>query len=278
LLPLFGLADVLAGPDAFGPCHEPQPRIASVIAVLQGDNRRFAMRVDQVLDTEEIVVEPLPERLRGVGIYAGATLLGDGRVSLILDVQGIARQWLTGQSLQADPEPVEPLPAPVGASGQVLVVGIGGERRVAIPLMAVTRLERVRGEVVERVGGREVMQYRGAIVPFIRLDHFLGGRVDLAGGELGQHEPFVVIFTRGARTVAVAVQEVLDIVDDDQSRHSQIDDHGAVGSTVLAQRVTELLDVRQVVLSADPSFFDTDAGDGSPAPGAASATFGEMGV
>ena len=40
--------------------------------------------------------------------------------------------------------------------------------------------------------------------------------------------------------------------------HSQIDDHGLVGSTVLKDRVTELLDVKQAVMAADPSFFDGD--------------------
>jgi len=60
--------------------------------------------------------------------------------------------------------------------------------------------------------------------------------------------------------VAIVVDEIIDIVDDDASRHSGIDGHGLVGSTVLKDRVTERLDVTQAVLTADPTFFD-DATD-----------------
>ena len=70
-----------------------------------------------------------------------------------------------------------------------------------------------------------------------------------------------MVYTRGERSVAIVVEEILDIVDDDAAQHSQIDDSCLVGSTVLKDRVTELLDVRQVVLIADPAFFDDAAAD-----------------
>jgi len=136
---------------------------------------------------------------------------------------------------------------------QVLVAGIGGGRRVAIPLEAVTRLERLRADLVEHVGGREVVQYRGAIVPVVRLAELLGG-----SGNPGAEELLVVVYTRGVRSVAIVVDEIVDIVDDDVAAHSQIDGRGLIGSTVLKDRVTELLDVTDVVLSVDPRFFDDD--------------------
>ena len=123
----------------------------------------------------------------------------------------------------------------------------------------------MRADAVEQVGGRDVVQYREAIVPLARLDRLLGGRVDSAGGDLEQQELLVIMFTRGARTVAVAVTTVLDIADDDPAKHTRIDDGGVVGLTILEGRVTELLDVRQAVLSADPSFFDDDVADATSA-------------
>jgi len=260
LLPLVDLRDVLGLSDVLGSGQDREPGVA-VIAVLQSDTGRFGLIVDNVLHTEEIVVKPLSARLRGVGVYAGATLLGDGRVSLILDVQAIALRSLTVPSVEADIEPSVTPSLPVKTIGQVLVVGIGGGRRVAIPLAAVTRLELVRPDVVEHVGEREVFQYRQSIVPLVRLDSLLGGRVDPAGGELERQELLLVVFTHGAHTVAIAVNEILDIVDDDVAQHCRIDDCGVAGSTVLGDRVTELLDVRHVVLSGDPSFFDDDTVD-----------------
>jgi two-component system chemotaxis sensor kinase CheA len=238
-----------------------------VIVVLQADTRRFGLIVDRVMDTEEIVVKPLTARLSGVGIYAGATLLGDGRVCLILDLPAIARRSLTGRSVEADLEPSALPSSPAKAAGQVLVVGVGGGRRVAIPLAAITRLERLSRDVVEQVGRREVLQYRSATVPLVRLRHLLGGPDDPTAGDGKDLEPpelLVVMSSHGARTVAIAVEEILGIVDDDSSWHSQLDGADGVGpvaSTVLADRVTELLDLRPIVLSGDPSFFDDDDGD-----------------
>ena len=62
------------------------------IVVLQADGRRFGLVVDGINDTEEIVVKPLGKQLKGVSLFAGATIMGDGRVSLILDVAGTAQR------------------------------------------------------------------------------------------------------------------------------------------------------------------------------------------
>jgi len=244
LLPLLALRDVL------GSGQDREPDAPTVIAVLQAETQRFGLIVDRVLNTEEIVVKALSPRLKAIGVYAGATLLGDGRVSLILDVQAIARRGLPGESGDVDRSSTA-LSAVAVAAEQVLVVGIGGGRRVAIPLDAVTRLERLHHDVIEHVGGREVVQYRGAIVPLVRLGGLLGALSDSQTQDL-----LVVVYTRGERSVAIVVEEILDIVDDDAGQHSGIDDSCLVGSTVLKDRVTELLDVRQVVLIADPTFFD----------------------
>jgi len=251
LLPLLALRDVL------GSGQDREADAPTVIAVLQADTQRFGLIVDRVLNTEEIVVKALSARLKAIGVYAGATLLGDGRVSLILDVQAIARRGLHGESGDVD-RAAATTSAVALAAEQVLVVGIGGGRRVAIPLAAVTRLERLRHDVIEHVGGREVVQYRGAIVPLVRLGGLLGAPSDSQTQDL-----LVVVYTRAERSVAIVVEEILDIVDDNAGQHSQIDDSCLVGSTVLKDRVTELLDVRQVVLIADPTFFDDVEGPGA---------------
>ncbi|NCT92665.1 chemotaxis protein CheA [Cellulomonas sp. APG4] len=225
----------------------------TVIAVLQSDTQRFGLVLDRVLNTEEIVVKPLAARLKSIGLYAGATLLGDGRVSLILDVQAIARRAMAGE-LGEGAATREGEHTQVRDLDQVLVAEIGGERRVAIPLSAVTRLEKLPAHVVEHVGGREVVQYRGAITPVVRLAHLLG-----SSGMLDQPEELsVVVYTHGSRSVAIVVDRIVDIVEDDRGEHSDVDDHGLMGSTVLQGKVTELLDVRQAVTAVDPLFFERE--------------------
>jgi two-component system chemotaxis sensor kinase CheA len=98
------------------------------------------------------------------------------------------------------------------------------------------------------------VQYRGTILPLARLDRILG-----AYGEQDAAELLLVVYSRGDRSVGLVVREIVDIVDDDSARHSDIEDAGLVGSTVLGDRVTELLDVRRAILAADPAFYDERA-------------------
>ena len=244
LLPLVSLSEVLGvGATAAEP---------GVIAVVQSDETRFGLLVDHVLDTEEIVVKALSPRLKAIGVYAGATVLGDGRVALILDVQGLARRALAA----AASDGLRQRAAVVAAAAeveQVLVASIGGGRRVAMPLRSVTRLETIPRESVELVGGREVVQYRGAILPLARLDRILG-----AGYLEGEGPLQVVVHTGAGRSVGLVVESIVDILDDVAEEHSDVGDPGLLGSAVLGEHVTELLDVRAAILAADPAFYSTE--------------------
>jgi two-component system, chemotaxis family, sensor kinase CheA len=246
LLPLVSLAEVL-GLDQETP--------GQVIAVVEADDQRFGVIVDRVINMEEIVVKGLASRLKQIGMYSGATVLGDGGVALILDLPAIARRVLASEVAELAKVRRQSSSQAAATAQQVLVIA-AGDRRVAIPLSAVTRLERIRTDRIEQVGSREVLQYRGQLVPLVRLDRVLGASAITTGDELD-----VVVYTRGTRSIAMAVSEILDIVEDDASLHSDIDDHGLVGSTVLDERVTELLDVRSAVRAADAGFFDDDVVD-----------------
>lgn len=241
LLPLLSLSEVLGlDPDSEG----------RVIAVVEADDQRFGVIVDRVLNMEEIVVKALANRLKQIGMYSGATVLGDGGVALILDLQAIARKVLTSDAADLARAYAQDTTESAATVEQMLVVG-AGDRRVAIPLSAVTRLERIRADTIEQVGSREVLQYRGALLPLVRLDQLLGA----AGGPPAD-ELDIVVYTRAGRSIAMAVTEIFDIVEDDARRRSDIDGHGLTGSTVLKDRVTELLDVRSAVQAADPGFYD----------------------
>jgi two-component system chemotaxis sensor kinase CheA len=247
LLPLVRMDDALGvgGGDTGGPVF---------LAVVQADGRRFGMVVDRVLNTEEIVVKPLSSRLKGAGVYAGATILGDGRVALILDVQALARRTqlaaeaVAAVEIEADAKAV--------AEGKVtdtvrLLVASVGDRRVAVPLDSVTRLEDFPLSAVEHVGHREVVQYRGEIMPLVRLGRLLGSFDEAPGDSLP-----VVVYSERGRSVALAVDRIVDIIDGNVDARSDLDDSGLIGSAVIQKKVTEMLDVRQAILAADPRFFE----------------------
>jgi two-component system, chemotaxis family, sensor kinase CheA len=256
LLPLVRLTDVLGLPSDRHDGHV-------VIAVLRSEGRRFGLVVDRVINTEEIVVKAVGGQLKAIGLYSGATVLGDGTVALILDVQALARRALRTETSERGQEAREAARAAVAAETdrqRMLLAAIGGGRRVAIPLDTVTRLEQVRVESVERVGNREVVQYRGAILPMVRLDRHLGSY-----GESEREVLEVIVYSDHGRSVAIVVEEILDIVDGETAVRSDIDDMGLLGSAVLGDKVTELLDVRAAILAADPAFYSTHASALSPA-------------
>lgn len=243
LLPLVSLADVLGLETGSG---------AAVIAVIQADEHRFGLIVDRVINTEEIVVKALSGRIKQIGLYSGATVLGDGTVALILDVQAVARRALAGENgdlVRAHVAASATADMGIGETEQLLIVAIGDGRRVALPLDAVIRLERMSAGRVERVGHREVIQYRGELLPLARLDHVLGA--------FGAEEPedMLVVVLRGARgeQLAVVVAQIVDIVEHDPNERSGLDDSGLVGSTVVSERVTELLDIDSLIASSVPA-------------------------
>jgi two-component system chemotaxis sensor kinase CheA len=250
LLPLVRLTDVLGLDSERHDGHV-------VIAVLRSEGRRFGLVVDRVINTEEIVVKAVGGQMKAIGLYSGATVLGDGTVALILDVQALARRALRTET--ADRQDSQKAAAQAAAASEterqrMLLAAIGGGRRVAIPLDTVTRLEQVRTDAVEKVGNREVVQYRGAILPIVRLDRHLG-----AYGETDREVLEVIVYADHGRSVAIVVEEILDIVDGEAAVRSDIDDLGLLGSAVLGDKVTELLDVRAAILAADPAFYSTPA-------------------
>jgi two-component system chemotaxis sensor kinase CheA len=229
--------------------HATEGARGGFIVVLQAEQHRFGLVVDDVLDTQEIVVKPLGRHLKGLPMYAGATILGDGSVVLILDATTVARR-------------ADVLASTVGAASTgvleestaidpVLVVELAGGRQAAIPLDMVTRLEEIPQSSIEKVGGREVVQYRGHIMPMVRLANLLGAY----GEDEASDRVQLVVYTRGERSVGFAVERIIDIATERSGSRSDIDDHALLGSVVVGERVVELLDVQAAVLAADPVFY-----------------------
>jgi two-component system chemotaxis sensor kinase CheA len=217
------------------------------IVVLQADGRQFGLVVDGINDTEEIVVKPLRKQLRGISCFAGATIMGDGKVALILDVLGLAqRASLAGDSsghvasiskeeLKEGDEKRE--------SWLLFRVGEGG--KLAIPLSMVSRLEEFDRETVERSGNREVVQYRREIMPLVSVADAL--HIPAHAAHEGPMQ--VVVHSTGAGSVGLVVDEILDIVDQQVSVTRKTDDACLLGSAVIQQHVTDLLNVPQLIAS-----------------------------
>jgi len=225
------------------------------IVVLQADGHPFGLVVDEINDTEEIVVKPLGKQLKGVSSFAGATIMGDGRVALILDVLGLAQRAnvVTEARDRTLSEKAAEAHKATDARQALLLFEAGQGSRMAIPLSMVARLEEFAPSSVEHAGAQEVVRYRGQILPLIRISKFVPIVCDTAieKQELMQ----VVVYSEQGRSVGLIVGRINDIVDETVTVKRHACGNGIFGSVVIQDKVTDLLDVQAVIRAADPSFY-----------------------
>jgi two-component system chemotaxis sensor kinase CheA len=220
---------------------------------------RFGVIVEDVHDTEEIVVKPLASMLRGGPMLSGAANLGDGSVVVILDPNGLsAAVGRAHDTAQAEADTT----ATNGSStddGQSLILFRAGSKTLkAAPLKLVTRLEEVDATAIERADGRSVFQYRGALTPVV---HAAGDDAFKAKGK----QP-ILIFTRKDKAFGLAVDEIVDIVHERLTLDLATDRPGLVGAAVMRGRATELVDIDYFLSMLGAEWGDrrgaTDAGRG----------------
>jgi two-component system chemotaxis sensor kinase CheA len=250
------------------------------IVVLNADDRQFGLLVDEVNDTEEIVVKPLSAQLKGVSAYAGATIMGDGRVALILDAMGLAqRAHVAGDgrgasahaaTAAADKADAAAAAADGPARQTLLLLSADGGRRVAIPLSAVARLEEFARSAVERAGADDVVQYRGEVMPLVYVSDALAGRPGRRpaatpdAGVVGNLQ--AVVYTAGGRRIGLVVDRILDIVDEAVVAQPTGAGPGIFGTAAIGGRVTELLDLPGLIRSARGEGGTGISARGEPSP------------
>ncbi|HET6574810.1 MAG TPA: chemotaxis protein CheA, partial [Fimbriiglobus sp.] len=227
------------------------------IVVLQADDCPFGLVVDAIHDTEEIVVKPLQKPLKGIAMFAGATIMGDGRVALILDVLGLAQRSGVVSGVREQALAEKPTSAVATGDHQtVLLFATADGGRMAIPLTRVARLEEVPRSAVERAGGRDVVQYRGEILPLVPIARTLRGhwsrdghdgepRGPLGNGPtraVGDNTIQVVVYAGEGRRVGLIVGRIIDIVEEAVVTCSPDRRPGVLFTAVVQGRVTEFLD------------------------------------
>jgi two-component system chemotaxis sensor kinase CheA len=209
------------------------------------------------------VVKPLGKQLKGVTCFAGATIMGDGRVALILDVLGLAQQANVVTEIQKRSAVLDSTDSRKQEEPKqtLLLFSAGPHSRMAIPLSMVARLEEFSRTDIEYSGGKPVIRYRGQILPLIDVANHLASETS-AQTEDGAMQ--VVVYSEKDRSVGLIVGKIDDIVSEviKVKRHSY--GNGILGSVVIHDQVTDLLDVLSVIRTADPTF-----ATGKPTPQAA---------
>ncbi|WND01887.1 chemotaxis protein CheW [Temperatibacter marinus] len=214
------------------------------IIVAQVGAYTFGIVVDQVFDTEEIVVKPVAPILKDIPIYSGNTILGDGSVIMILDPNGIAARSNAGASDQVEDKVEEDVvhKASSDENESMLVFRAGSENNKAVQLSLIARLEDIAIDEIEMSNGRHVVQYRGALMPIIKADPTMEF--------VSEGRQPVLVFTDREYTMGLAVDQIMDIVDDKLDIKLASDNESVVGSAVVDGNTTEIINVAYFLAQA----------------------------
>ncbi len=207
------------------------------VVVTQVGNQTFGIVVDCVFHTEEIVVKPMSTMLRDITMFSGNTILGDGSVIMIIDPNGIAQKVAaeSGAAVTQEDEAVTVADLVGDQVTTMLVFRAGSEELKAVPLSLVTRLEDIDVATIERSNNRNLVQYRGVLMPLIYIDGATGHK------ESGQQP--ILVFTDEHRSMGLVVDEIVDIVEDRLNVEIASDKPGIVGSAVVKGKATEVIDI-----------------------------------
>jgi len=232
------------------------------MVVLQAEDRQFGLVVDGINDTQEIVVKPLGKQLKGLTLYAGATIMGDGRVALILDVLGIGqRSGVFGESREQSRAADKQKPQSDIEQQRLLLFRTGSFDRLAVPLSLVARLEEFPRSAIEHAGGGQVVQYRDRILPLVSLRTVLEPGAHNTG-ELADPVQ-VVVFNEGDRSVGMVVDQILDVAEEAVTIRQKSSRKGLLGSAVVGKRVTDFLDLNEVIRASEDTWKPNTSGNGS---------------
>jgi two-component system chemotaxis sensor kinase CheA len=229
LLPLISLSH-LFGLESAGEID------GGFIVVTQVGSQTFGIVVDSVFHTEEIVVKPMSTKLRHISMFSGNTILGDGSVIMIIDPNGVVQAFGTSVASQlAAAETSEAKPLSAESSTSLLVFRAGSAQPKAVPLSLITRLEEIDAQKIELSNGRHMVQYRGHLMPLISMSETV--RVKGEGAQP------LLVFSDGSRSMALVVDEIVDIVEHNLNIQVASDNPGVLGSAVVRGQATEIIDV-----------------------------------
>ena len=224
---------------------------ALTFAVVKVGIRRFGLVVDRVIGTEEIVVKPMHHALKHLRCCSGATVMGDGQVALILDIEGVAKHaGLSADGLQRAGESArKPADSAQADAHHMLLFRYGAREQFALALPLIKRIEPIKAEHIETIGDKEFITVDGVPTAILRLDKLI--RV---GALQERQELFLLLPKHTRKPCGLLVSEVIDIDgttgDVNTSAHRE---DGVLGTAIVREHLTLFPDLYRLIEMADPN-------------------------
>lgn len=262
LLTLIDLADVLEIPKKQKDLEvDEKKEEKGFVLVLNLDNHQYGLIVSELFDSEEIAVKPMSTYLKDSGCYSGVTIMGDGKVAIIIDIAGIAAianlDFEQVDSSTAALEAEESLSMRSDSESLLLFRNEGFEL-FAINLSTVARIEKIKASDIENVGRGEYLNLGGKSIQLIRMHDYM----PVAEPESSPEELFVLIPKLVAKPIGIIATKIVDTVETvvDLDR-STISGTGILGSTFINESLVLVVDIYNLFESVDsksfkPAFID----------------------
>ena len=244
LLPLIRISSVLGldedacdgadGLEADTECTQETLEQSDFVVVCRVGPSEYGLVVDEVFDTEEIVVKPVSELLADIPVYSGNTVLGDGNVIMILDPNGVIKAANSENAIVADGSEDSEKDGAMSKLVSFLLFSNGSDTPKAVPLELVSRLEEIDVETIEYSSDRPVVQYRGGLMRLATID-------GMELPEKGKCE--VIVFNYDGQTAGLVVSEIIDIINSEPAVKLGSNKDLYMGSLVMGDKTTDLLDV-----------------------------------
>ena len=270
LLPMIRMAEVLARYKAFSEndrsditetyrkyaaaalAGKEKPQRSLTFAVVKIGAKRFGLIVDQVIGTEEIVVKPMHSAIKNLDIYSGATVMGDGKVALILDIEGIARHTRVElNSNFEDDSPGQTKEIVARETQTVLLIKSGETEQFAIPLPLVRRIEKISVDQIEKIGNKAFITIDDVSTRIVRLEQILSVSPCIEKQTL-----FLLLPKHIKRPFGILLSAVVDTAEAPMQLNieSYMED-GLLGTAIIQKRLTLFLDIYRLIELLEPDWF-----------------------
>ena len=222
--------------------------LPSNIIILHSGSVQFGLVVESVLNIQDVVVKPMGPLLKDLPIFAGATILGSGRVSLIIDIDGIAVKSCLVEKIEANPinqvaiqQPIEERKVPM------LLFEIAGLEQMAIPLERVEHIIMLEINSIQKNGSKDVIYYQNQIVDVVWLNKYVSGGDVRA--DFNQSAIPVFICHVNQKSYALVVNRVFDIVEMPEKIYELASpQRGLLGCSIYNDIVVNLVDLEEILM------------------------------
>ncbi|KPA11854.1 Chemotaxis protein cheA [Candidatus Magnetomorum sp. HK-1] len=221
-----------------------------IFAVLKIGNQRFGLIIDEVIGTEEIVVNPLHSSVKPLIVYSGTTIMGDGTVALILDVNGVAMHAGVRFTTEIEKTDQDTRSSKTD-SHRILLFKSGQEEQFAVPLLLMRRVELIDPSRIQTIGGNEYISVDNVPTLIIRLEKLLNVSESQTSDKM-----FLLLPKQSQRPIGILVSKLIDVINLPLvlNKESYMEE-GLLGTAIVNEFITIFIDIYRLVEFAEKKIF-----------------------